>query len=280
MLPELTTRLAGSSDLYGVSGRSPHASINFVTSHDGFTLADLVTYAERHNEANGESNHDGDPANFSWNEGVEGPTADEAIRARREQQRRNLLFTLMVSVGVPMISGGDEVGRTQGGNNNAYSQDSPMSWTPWGDGADDAFLAFARAVVAFRQSQPVLQRRTFLRGRVRGAADVLWLGGHGLEMTDRDWANPECRVIQMLLDGQAIPDTDPHGERIVGQTLLLVFNGGAEPAEVTLPRPEGPVSRWERVIDTAHPDGPSHVLTGGNTWTMAAKSAAAFRLGR
>jgi glycogen operon protein len=280
MLPELTTRLAGSSDLYGVSGRSPHASINFVTSHDGFTLADLVSYAERHNEANGEDNHDGDPANFSWNEGVEGPAADEAIRARREQQRRNLLFTLMVAVGVPMISGGDEVGRTQGGNNNAYCHDSPMSWTPWGDEADEGFLAFARALVAFRREQPVLQRRTFLRGRRRGAADVLWLRPDGQEMTDQDWADPERRVIQMLLDGQAIPDVDPEGERIVGRTLLLVFNGGDETAEVTLPPQDGPASRWERVIDTARPSGPAHVLTGGKIWTMAAKSAAAFKLGR
>ncbi|HEY6358649.1 MAG TPA: glycogen debranching protein GlgX [Vicinamibacterales bacterium] len=280
MLPEFTTRLAGSSDLYGASGRHPHASINFVTAHDGFTLVDLVSYEERHNEANGEANRDGASDNFSWNEGIEGPTDDAPIRERRARQQRNLLFTLLMSVGVPMISGGDEVGRTQLGNNNAYCHDSTLSWTPWEDGADASLLAFARALVAFRQSQPVLMRRTFLGGRRHSAADVLWLRPDGREMTDADWAEQDRRVIQVQLDGSAIPETDAHGDRIVGDTVLLVFNGESGDVDVTLPAREGPTSRWERVLDTSRPDGPAHVLVGGSRWTMTGKSAAAFRLGR
>jgi isoamylase len=280
MLAEFTTRLAGSSDLYGASGRHPHASINFITAHDGFTLADLVSYRDRHNEANGEGNGDGASENFSWNEGVEGPTDDAAIGERRARQRRNLLFTLLMSVGVPMISGGDEVARTQHGNNNAYCQDSDVSWTPWEAGADASLLAFARALVAFRQSQPVLMRRTFLGGRRHSAADVLWLRADGLEMTEADWADEERRVIQVLLDGSAMRETDAHGDRIVGATVLLVFNGHSEEIEVTLPARESPLSRWERVLDTSRPDGPAHVLASGSRWTMAGQSAAAFRLGR
>jgi isoamylase len=277
LLPEFTTRLAGSRDLYGASGRHPHASINFVTAHDGFTLADLVSYAERHNEANGEHNHDGAAENFSWNEGVEGPTQDPAIRERRARQQRNLLFTLLMSVGVPMLSGGDEVGRTQHGNNNAYCQDSTLSWTPWTEGADLSLLAFARALFAFRHSQPVLMRRTFLGSHRHGAADVRWLRPDGQAMTGGDWADQDRRVIQVLLDGGAIPEVDAHGERVVGNTILLVFNGESRDVDVTLPSREGPTPRWERVLDTSRPDGPAHVLAGGTRWTTVARSAAAFR---
>ena len=279
-LPEFTTRLAGSSDLYSASGRHPHASINFVTAHDGFTMADLVSYAARHNEANGEENRDGAQENFSWNEGVEGPTDDPAIRERRARQQRNLLFTLLMSVGVPMISGGDEVGRTQHGNNNAYCIDSPLTWTPWGDEADRDLLAFARDLITFRQSQPVLMRRTFLSGPRAGGADVLWLRTDGEVMSDADWGNGALRAIQVLLDGHAILDTDSHGAPIVGDTLLLVFNADPADVTVTLPERNGPTSRWERVLDTSRPDGPGHLLPGGAEWTMPGKSAAAFRLGR
>jgi isoamylase len=280
MLPEFTTRLAGSSDLYGASGRHPHASINFVTAHDGFTVADLVSYAERHNEANGEDNRDGAPDNFSWNEGVEGPTDDAAILERRARQQRNLLFTLLMSVGVPMLSGGDEVGRTQHGNNNAYCQDSPLSWTPWGEGADAELLAFTRALVTFRQSQPVLLRRTFLDGRRAKGADVLWLRADGRDMTEADWGDAERRVVQVLLDGRALLESDAHGERIVGDTILLVFNSARADVTVTLPKTTGRATRWERVLDTSRPGGPSHVLGGGVEWTMPAASATAFRLVR
>src|SRR5690606_25096620 len=163
VLPELATRLSGSSDLYGSSGRQPHASVNFVTSHDGFTLADLVSYNEKHNDANGEQNRDGDPHNLSWNCGVEGSSADPAVRALRDRQRRNILITLLTSVGVPMLSGGDEMSRTQFGNNNAYCHDSSLSWTPWALDADgQAMLAFMREIVALRAAHPVLRRRTFL----------------------------------------------------------------------------------------------------------------------
>ena len=161
VLPELATRLSGSSDLYSQSGRQPHASINFVTSHDGFTLADLVSYNEKHNEANGEDNRDGDPNNLSWNCGIEGPTDDPEIRALRMRQQRNFLLTLLVSVGVPMLSGGDEIGRTQHGNNNGYCQDSELTWTPWEVASEDRqFCQFVERLIALRQSQPVLRRRT------------------------------------------------------------------------------------------------------------------------
>lgn len=280
LLPEFTTRLTGSSDLYGASGRHPHASINFVTAHDGFTIADLVSYAERHNEANGEDNRDGAADNFSWNEGAEGPTDDPAIRERRARQQRNLLFTLLMSVGVPMISGGDEVGRTQQGNNNAYCHDSPLTWTAWGEQADSSLQTFVETLVAFRQSQPVLMRRTFLGGHRAGAADVLWLRPDGQEMTEADWADPERRVIQVLLDGDAIGETDAQGERVVGDTILLVFNSGRSDTTITLPRQKAPVSRWERVLDTARPAGPSYLLAGGEELTVPASSASVFRRGR
>jgi glycogen operon protein len=166
LISEVATRIAGSSDLYSSSGRRPHASINFITSHDGFTLADLVSYNEKHNEANGEGNRDGDPHNLSWNCGAEGETIDPAIRELRLRQRRNFMLTLLVSQGVPMISGGDEVGRTQRGNNNAYCQDSDLAWTPWDRPEDErAFLDFVRRLLALRAAHPVLRRRRFLHGR-------------------------------------------------------------------------------------------------------------------
>ncbi len=175
-LPELATRLAGSRDVFGRAGRSPQASINYVTTHDGFTLADLVAYNEKHNEANGEENRDGEPRNFSWNCGVEGPTADAAVRALRERQRRNFVLTLFVSLGVPMLSGGDELGRSQSGNNNAYCHDSSLTWTPWPDDSETrAFLAFVRQAAALRASEPALMRHEFLDGEIDGVTDVRWL---------------------------------------------------------------------------------------------------------
>ncbi|HVW03998.1 MAG TPA: glycogen debranching protein GlgX, partial [Vicinamibacterales bacterium] len=232
MLPELATRLSGSSDLYGYSGRQPHASINFVTSHDGFTLADLVSYNEKHNEANGEDNRDGDSNNLSWNCGVEGPTTDAAILELRHRQQRNMLVTLLVSVGVPMLSGGDEMSRTQRGNNNAYCQDSAISWTPWQLSTDQtSLLAFAQRLIALRASQPVLQRRTFLSGRRPGATDVLWLRPDGSEMTQADWSDGDRHALGMLLEGDGIQERDAHGEIISGDTLLILLNA----ANATVP---------------------------------------------
>jgi glycogen operon protein len=272
----MATRLSGSSDLYGSSGRQPHASINFVTSHDGFTLSDLVAYNEKHNEANGESNRDGDPNNLSWNCGVEGPTGDPAVLDLRRRQRRNFMFTLLVSIGVPMLSGGDELGRTQVGNNNAYCQDSTLSWTPWDVPAEEtAFGDFVRRLLELRASQPVLTRRTFLSGRRSPSPDVLWLRRDGKEMTDADWANPEGRSLGVLLDGEAILETDKHGRRIVGDTLLIVFNAGSTDLPIVLTAKKGP--RWERLVDTAAPACPPLTLDSGATFVLIARSAAVFK---
>ncbi len=276
VLSELATRLSGSSDLYSQSGRQPHASINFVTSHDGFTLADLVAYNEKHNEANGEGNRDGDPNNLSWNCGVEGPTDDPEIRALRMRQRRNFLLTLLVSVGVPMLSGGDEVARTQHGNNNGYCQDSNLTWTPWEVAPEDRqFCRFVERLIALRRSQPVLRRRRFLSGRRPGAADVLWLRPDRREMTDADWADPERRALGVLLDGQAIAETDSRGRPIVGDTLFILLNAGADEVAFVMPRRGG--RRWERLIDTADPDGAIARVEAGAEWRLPGHSSAVFR---
>jgi glycogen operon protein len=278
MLPETATRLAGSSDLYSHSGRLPHASINFVTAHDGYTLADLVSYQHRHNEANLEQNRDGDPHNLSWNCGIEGPTHDPAIIALRERQRRNFALTLLVSVGVPMLSGGDEVGRTQRGNNNAYCQDNDLAWTPWDVPPDGlALSAFMRRLVALRRSQPVLRRRTFLTGRSGDPPDVLWLDPNGVEMTEASWADPGRHTLGMLLDGKAIPETNAQGERVQGDTLLILLSADASPVPFSLPA-GGHGSRWEQLIDTNDPDGPANAVSGGARLTLAPHSARVFRL--
>jgi len=272
MLPELATRLAGSSDLYGPSGRQPHASINFVTSHDGFTLADLVSYTEKHNEANGEANHDGDPNNFSANCGVEGTTDDPEILELRARQRRNFIVTLLVSQGVPMLSGGDELGRTQHGNNNAYCHDNELSWTSWDLSRDAcAFLDFVRRMIALRAKQPVLKRRTFMRGRQPGASDVLWLRPEGGEMTDADWNDGARRAIGMLLDGDAISEHDVHGRRIVGDTLLVVINTSDADVKFAMPLVHG--SRWRCEIDTMASSGEQSMFAP-DVWMAHSRSVA------
>jgi glycogen operon protein len=277
MLPELATRLSGSSDLYGYSGRQPHASINFVTSHDGFTLADLVSYNEKHNEANGEGNRDGDSNNLSWNCGVEGPTTDPAIVELRRRQQRNMLVTLLVSVGVPMLSGGDEMSRTQRGNNNAYCQDSALSWTPWQLSADQtSLLAFAQRLIALRASQPVLQRRTFLSGRRPGATDVLWLRPDGGEMTHADWNDGDRHALGMLLEGDGIQERDAHGQIISGDTLLILLNAASTTVPFTLPT--RPPAVWTCLVDTAALDGASP-SRAASVWPLAARSAAVLKLG-
>jgi glycogen operon protein len=272
MLPELATRLAGSSDLYGPSGRQPHASINFVTSHDGFTLADLVSYTEKHNEANGEANHDGDPNNLSSNYGVEGTTDDPEILELRARQRRNFIVTLLVSQGVPMLSGGDELGRTQHGNNNAYCHDNELSWTSW-DLAPEAcaFLDFVRRMIALRAKQPVLKRRTFLSGRRPGTSDVLWLRPEGGEMTDADWNDGTRRAIGMLLDGDAISEHDVHGRRIVGDTLLVVINTSDADVKFAMPLVHG--SRWRCEIDTMASSGEQSMFAP-DVWMARSRSTA------
>jgi glycogen operon protein len=280
-LSELATRLAGSSDLYEQSGRRPYASINFITAHDGFTLADLVSYNDRHNEANGEGNADGEPHNVSWNCGVEGDTDDRRVLDLRACQRRNLLATLLLSVGVPMISGGDELCRTQGGNNNAYCHDSPISWTDWTPTRDRReFLEFTRRLIRLWKDHPVLRRRKFFQGRrIRGAdvLDIAWLDPTGAEMTDEMWNAPDVRTLGVRLNGDAIQEVNERGERIVGDTLLLILNGGDAMMTFVLP-PTAAIERWDTLLDTADPWQPSRRLRAGDRYDLQGRSMAVLRL--
>jgi isoamylase len=246
---ELASRLTGSSDLYQADSRRPTASVNFVTAHDGFTLADLVAYNEKHNEANGEDNRDGESYNRSWNCGVEGPTDDPAILALRARQQRNLLTTLLLSQGVPMLLSGDEVGRTQGGNNNAYCQDNEISWFDWAD-TDDALLDFTTRLVALRREHPLFCRRRWFQGRpLRGTADLEWLRPDGTEMTEADWTEHRETCVGVFLNGDAIPSPGPRGERVVDDSFLLLINASPEPRKWTVSGPWG--ERWTLVLDTA-----------------------------
>ena len=250
-LGELAFRITGSSDLYSSTGRRPHASINFVTCHDGFTLRDLVSYNEKHNEANGEENRDGESHNRSWNCGVEGETDDPAVLALRAQQRRNLLATLFLSQGVPMLLAGDELGRTQRGNNNGYCQDNEVSWFDWLD-ADHELLAFTRQLIALRSSHPVMRRRRWFEGRsIRGSElnDIGWFRPDGSEMTDGDWRAPAARGLGVYLNGDAIESRDLQGYKLHDHSFFLLLNAHAEPIEFQLP-PTAAAERWARVFDT------------------------------
>ena len=255
---EFAARLTGSADLYEHSGRRPVASINFVTAHDGFTLLDLVSYNEKHNEANGENNKDGTDDNRSWNCGVEGPTDDPAVLALRAQQRRNFLATLFLSQGVPMLAHGDEVGRTQQGNNNAYCQDSELTWVDWGK-VDVDLLAFTRQVSELRRQHPVFRRRRFFDGRpvrrrgVETLPDITWFATDGTEMTEEDWEAPFGRAVAVYLNGEGIPDRDSRGDRVVDDSFLLCFSAHDQPLEFLVPGAEY-ASTWTVVLDTARPD--------------------------
>ena len=253
---ELAFRLTGSSDLYGDDGRKAYASINFVTAHDGFTLHDLVSYHEKHNEANGEGNRDGHGHNLSLNFGVEGETDDPEVVRQREKQKRNFLATLLLSQGVPMICGGDEMGRTQGGNNNAYCQDNEISWLGWEpDEARADLLEFTRRVAALRRDHPIFRRRKFFHGRkIRGSEleDVKWLRPDGREMDDEDWETHFVRSFGMLLGGDAMMEWNDEGERVYDDTFLLLFNAAEDAVAFTLPRTPRPAG-WARVLDTAVP---------------------------
>jgi isoamylase len=254
-LPDLAYRLSGSSDLYDPGGRNPYASINFVTCHDGFTLRDLVTYEHKHNEANGEANRDGTDANYSRNWGVEGPTAVPEIVRLRDRMMRNVLATLAFSQGVPMLSHGDEIGRTQRGNNNTYCQDNEIAWMDWDlDESARGMLAFTRRIMALRHANPVLRRRSFFRGTAldrNGKTDVVWLRPDGLPMEHNDWPVPGERVLGMLLHGQATDEMDERGRPIEGDTLLLLVNGGGKSRRFVLPR-FGP-GLWQELVNTARP---------------------------
>jgi isoamylase len=278
---ELASRLCGSSDLYEHSGRRPHASINFVTCHDGFTLEDLVSYNQKHNEANGENNADGSNDNLSWNCGAEGPADDPAIVALREQQKRNFFSTLMLSQGVPMLSSGDELSKTQHGNNNAYCQDNEISWLDWAlDDRRKAFLDFSRRVIHFWKGQPVLQRRRFFHGRpLRGSGvkDLIWLDPSGKSMTTRAWNAPFVRCIGVRLDGDAIEEMNERGERIRGETLLLLMNAHHGAIQFAL-RKEKTGRHWELVLDTANPAEAGGAFGGGEIYALQGRSLAVFRL--
>ena len=251
-LGEFANRLTGSSDLYAMTGRRPYASINFITAHDGFTLRDLVSYNSKHNEANGENNADGTNDDGSWNSGAEGPTDDEAVNGLRSRRQRNFLVTLILSVGVPMICGGDEIGRTQGGNNNAYCQDSEISWFDW-EHLDEGLLAFVSRVIALRHEHPVFMRRRWFYGRpLRGAevSDIAWFRADGSPMTDQDWQTGFARTLGVFLNGKGIPTPDAHGEPITDDSFLILFNAHYEEMKFQLPEARWG-EHWVTVIDTA-----------------------------
>ncbi|KOT76217.1 glycogen debranching protein [Streptomyces rimosus subsp. pseudoverticillatus] len=300
-LAEFGSRLTGSSDLYQGDGRRPLASINFVTCHDGFTLRDLVSYDGKHNEANGEDNKDGESFNRSWNCGAEGPTDDPAVQELRARQMRNFMATLMLSQGVPMLSHGDEFGRTQRGNNNAYCQDNELTWVRWpdtdggaagtdaGEGAegesgteaeddpelaavrkeDQEFLAFVRQMVWLRRDHPVFRRRRFFHGRpMEGThdelSDIAWFTAEGEEMRQRDWQAAHAKSLTVFLNGSAITEPGPRGERITDDSFLLMFNAHADEREFTVPVDHG--RQWQAVVDTAHPEA---VADGGGIKAQA-----------
>jgi isoamylase len=250
--PDFATRFAGSSDLYGGHGRRPTSSVNLITVHDGFTLADLVSYDNKHNEDNGENNRDGSDDNRSWNSGVEGPSNDSAIRALRTRRSRSLLATLMLSFGIPLLLGGDEFGRTQGGNNNAYCQDNEITWFDW-SAMDTGLFDFTKAVVEFRVAHPVFRRRRFLEGIE--ARELQWFSTRGIPMEQEDWSNQSTRCLSIFLNGSDDPDTGSDGRPLVDDDFLLLVNSWREPVEFVLPK-VGKGSSWLTEIDTAQPTVP------------------------
>jgi glycogen operon protein len=280
---ELASRLSGSSDLYQDDRRHPYASINFVTAHDGFTMRDLVSYERKRNEGNGEGNRDGTDDNRSWNCGVEGETDDPEVLELRARQQRNLMATLLLSAGVPMVTAGDELGRTQRGNNNAYCLDDETSWVAW-DKADDQLLALTRRLLSLRNHHPVLRRRSFFRGRViaeSGVKDIGWFRPDGVEMTDDDWAREDVRALGMYLSGDGITTRGPRGERIRDDSLLVLLN--AKGSAVTAVLPGRPWARaYDLLLDTVHDDGAAGVdadrLEAGTSVELAAHSLRLLRV--
>ena len=248
-LGEFATRFCGSSDLYGTAGRRPTASVNLITVHDGFTLADLVSYDDKHNEANGERNRDGTSDNRSWNCGAEGPTTDPDIRTLRARQSRAMLTTLMLSFGVPMLLGGDEMGRTQGGNNNAYCQDNELTWFDWAT-ADTGLLTFTRRLIAFRRAHPVFRRRRFLSGAE--AAELRWFTPAGTEMTGADWSDANARALTLYLDGSDDPDRAADGTPMLDDDFLVLVNAWWQPLDFVLPATRAEAA-WRVELDSYDP---------------------------
>jgi isoamylase len=279
----LAFRLTGSSDLYDRGGRRPYASINFVTAHDGFTLTDVVSYNEKHNEANGEENRDGHNENLSWNCGAEGPTDNKEILALRARQQRNFLATLILSQGVPMLWAGDEIGRTQRGNNNAYCQDNEISWMDWKlDRSKRDLLEFTQLLIRLFHQHPVLRRRVFFQGRrIRGSEvkDLAWFKPDGKEMTDDDWNNGFARCLGLRLAGDAIEEVDARGNRILDDTLLILLNAHHEPVNFVLPAHRRKL-RWQVVFDTKEENirRRQRLIRGGNEYPLEARSMVLLRL--
>ena len=276
IVPSLASRLAGSSDIYQWSGRSPYASINFVTAHDGFTLNDLVSYEKKHNEENGEGNRDGADVNYSMNCGAEGATDDPGTAACRERMKRVFMCTLAFSFGVPMLSHGDEMGRTQLGNNNAYAQDNELTWVNWDLTADQqALLDFTQKLFAIRNRNPVWRRRSFFRGAQGqlGRRDVTWLAANGRELKDEDWRDADLHVLGMMIDGNATDEVDDRGRPIQGDTVLFIMNGSNKSVEFVLPPvPDGTV--WEKLVDAGTPgDG----VIAGQSMAVAANACVLLR---
>jgi glycogen operon protein len=263
---DFASRISGSADLYQEDGREPFASINFVTAHDGFTLRDLVSYNEKHNEANLEDNRDGSDDNRSWNCGVEGETDDPAVLALRARQRRNFLVTLLLSQGTPMVLGGDEIGRTQHGNNNGWCQDNELSWYEW-QSQDAQLHEFTRRLIELRREHPVFRREAFLRGKElmgSGLPDVWWFRADGLKMTRKDWQVGDC-VLGMFLNGLEISTPGPHGEEIKDDSFLLLFNASGEDHTFTLPRRRFG-AKWALELTTADQDAqPGSATYGART---------------
>ncbi len=251
-LGEFAYRFTGSSDLYEMTGRKPYASINFVTAHDGFTLKDLVSYNEKHNEANGEESRDGESHNRSWNCGAEGPTEDPEVNKLRDRQKRNFLATLFLSQGIPMLLGGDEIGRSQNGNNNGYCQDNEISWFDW-ESADKDLLEFTRQLIQLRKEHPVFHRRRWFQGRpIHGAqvTDIGWFTSDGSEMRQEDWNGGFAKALGIFLNGEGIQSLDSRGERVVDESFYVLFNAHHEPLQFTLPKRDWG-DEWVVVLDTA-----------------------------
>jgi isoamylase len=279
-LSDFAYRLMGSSDLYEATGRRPSASVNFITAHDGFTLADLTAYNEKHNEANGENNQDGESHNRSWNCGAEGPTDDPEVNALRSHMRRNLMATLLLSQGIPMILGGDEFGRSQGGNNNAYCQDNEISWFNWEE-QDTVLLEFTRHLLEFRQKHPVFHRPNFFQGRAiigHELGDLAWFRNDGAEMEDEDWG-AGLKTVAVFLNGDAMGAFDQRGEPITDASFLMCLNAHSEPVDFTIPPHLGEV--WEKVVDTFHPvpfDEEKVVIKGGDSILVPFRTIVVFQL--
>ncbi|WP_099326940.1 glycogen debranching protein GlgX [Candidatus Kuenenia stuttgartiensis] len=279
----LAYRLTGSSDLYEHGGRRPYASINFITAHDGFCLHDLVSYNEKHNEANGEGNKDGTDYNLSWNCGIEGPTDNQEVAKLRERQKRNFIATLILSQGVPMLLAGDEIGRTQKGNNNAYCQDNEISWIDWDlDKPRQELLEFTRLLTQLRHQHPVMRRRHFFQGRkITGSEvkDLTWFRPDGKEMTDEDWNNPSTHSLALCLAGYAIEEVDERGKQIVDDTLLILMNVHHESISFVLPA-HNPKIQWKTLIDTREATGKRSIqlMKGGELYSLEARSLVLLQL--